>query len=66
MGAFWRRPATARADSVFAFADLVTALDSEWFDTLARGGHLAVTFGIVNAASPIHAMAKVPGELSFA
>ena len=58
-------PRTARADSVFAFADLVTALDSEWFDTLARGDDLAVTFGIVNAASPIHAMAKVPGELSF-
>ena len=58
-------PRTARADSVFAFADLVTAMDSEWFDTLTRGDDLAVTFGIVNAASPIHAMAKVPGELSF-
>ena len=58
-------PRTARADSVFAFADLVTALDRDWSETLARGDDLAVTFGIVNAASPIHAMAKVPGELSF-
>lgn len=58
-------PRTARADTVFAFADLVTALDSDWYDTLTRGDDLVVTFGIVNAASPIHAMAKVPGELSF-
>ena len=58
-------PRAALADSVFAFADLVTALDHDWSATLAHGDDLAVTFGIVNAASPIHAMAKVPGELSF-
>ena len=58
-------PRAARADSVFAFADLVTALDSDWAETLARGDDLAVTFGIVDAASPVHAMAKVPGELGF-
>ena len=58
-------PRNTRADSVFAFADLVTALDHDWSATLAHGDDLAVTFGIVNAASPIHAMAKVPGELSF-
>ena len=58
-------PRAARADSVFAFADLVTALDSDWAETLARGDDLAVTFGIVDAAGPLHAMAKVPGELGF-
>lgn len=58
-------PRAARADSVFAFADLVTALDSYWSETLARGDDLAVTFGIVDAAGPVHAMAKVPGELGF-
>ena len=58
-------PRTTRADSVFAFADLVKALDSDWSEALANGDDLAVTFGIVNAASPTHAMAKVPGQLSF-
>ena len=58
-------PRTARADTVFAFADLVKAMDDDWAETLASGDDLSVTFGIVDAAGPVHAMAKVPGELGF-
>jgi N-carbamoyl-L-amino-acid hydrolase len=58
-------PREIRADVVFSFADLVTALDENWAARLGKGQDLAVTFGIVNAASPIHAMAKVPGQMGF-
>ncbi len=58
-------PRDTRADAVFAFADLVTALDRHWAEVLARGQDLAVTFGKVDAASPMHALAKVPGRLDF-
>jgi N-carbamoyl-L-amino-acid hydrolase len=58
-------PREGRADTVFAFSDLVQALDRLWAERLAAGDDLAVTFGIVDAASPVHAMAKVPGRLGF-
>ncbi|MDH2328928.1 hydantoinase/carbamoylase family amidase [Cereibacter sp. SYSU M97828] len=55
-------PRNARNDAVFAFADLVTAMDRHWGETTAD---LAVTFGRVDAASAEHAFAKVPGQLGF-
>ncbi|MBZ4691223.1 MAG: Amidase, hydantoinase/carbamoylase family [Cereibacter sp.] len=58
-------PREGRADAVVAFADLVMAMDRAWQGFLARGADLTVTFGKVDAASPAHAMAKVPGELGF-
>ncbi|WP_138466635.1 hydantoinase/carbamoylase family amidase [Poseidonocella sp. HB161398] len=58
-------PRDSRADAVFAFADLVQALDADWAELLDGGEDLAVTFGRVDAAGPLHAMAKVPGELEF-
>ncbi|MET0259134.1 MAG: hydantoinase/carbamoylase family amidase [Methylobacterium sp.] len=58
-------PRAARSDTVFALADLVTALDSDWGAELAAGNDLTVTFGRVDAASPEHAFAKVPGRLGF-
>jgi N-carbamoyl-L-amino-acid hydrolase len=58
-------PRAARADAVFALADLVTALDRRWGETLAEGRDLAVTFGRVDAASDEHAFAKVPGRVDF-
>lgn len=58
-------PRADRADAVFAFADLVTALDRRWEAELAAGGDLAITFGRVDAASAEHAFAKVPGRLDF-
>lgn len=58
-------PREARADVVVGFADLVLAMDRVWQEFLDRGDDLTVTFGKVDAASPVHAMAKVAGELSF-
>ena len=58
-------PREGRADTVFAFADLVAALDRSWGEALDAGDDLAVTFGRVEACSPVHAMAKVPGHLGF-
>lgn len=58
-------PREGRADAVFALADLVTAMDRYWAERLALGEDLAVTFGRVDAASPEHAFAKVPGRLDF-
>lgn len=58
-------PRRSRADTVFALADLVTAMDRDWEQLLAEGHDLAVTFGRVDAASEEHAFAKVPGRLDF-
>jgi beta-ureidopropionase / N-carbamoyl-L-amino-acid hydrolase len=58
-------PREERADAVFALADLVTALDRHWAAILAKGDDLAVTFGRIDAASPEHAFAKVPGTAAF-
>lgn len=58
-------PRSDRADAVFAFADLVTALDRLWGEMLETGHDCAVTFGRVDAASDEHAFAKVPGRLEF-
>lgn len=58
-------PRGSRSDAVFALADLVTAMDRAWAESLGRGDDLAVTFGRVDAASPEHAFAKVPGRLDF-
>lgn len=58
-------PREERADAVFALADLITALDRHWAAILAKGDDLAVTFGRIDAASPEHAFAKVPGTAAF-
>ncbi|RWR07244.1 hydantoinase/carbamoylase family amidase [Paenirhodobacter populi] len=58
-------PRETRADAVFAFADLVVAMDAIWARELAAGHDLAVTFGRVEGATPEHAFAKVPGHLGF-
>ena len=58
-------PRAARSDAVFALADLITALDRHWEAELAAGADLAVTFGRVDAATPEHAFAKVPGRVDF-
>jgi beta-ureidopropionase / N-carbamoyl-L-amino-acid hydrolase len=58
-------PRDSRNDTVFALADLITALDRHWGAALAQGQDLALTFGRVDAASPEHAFAKVPGHLHF-
>jgi len=58
-------PRASRSDAVFALADLIGRLDQRWEQVLDRGHDLAVTFGQVNAATPEHAFAKVPGRCDF-
>jgi N-carbamoyl-L-amino-acid hydrolase len=54
-----------RSDAVFALADLIVAMDRRWDEALDAGHDLAVTFGRVDAATPEHAFAKVPGRVDF-
>lgn len=58
-------PRAARSDAVFAFADMVVAMDQRWGAILEEKHDLAVTVGRVDAASSEHAFAKVPGRLEF-
>jgi N-carbamoyl-L-amino-acid hydrolase len=58
-------PRKARSDTVFALADLVTAMDRAWETIDGEDLDLSVTFGRVDAATPEHAFAKVPGHLDF-
>ncbi|ANT63439.1 Zn-dependent hydrolase (plasmid) [Salipiger sp. CCB-MM3] len=58
-------PRGSRADAVVAMADLILAMDAVWARLLDAGHDLTVTFGKLDAASPQHAMAKVPGHAGF-
>ncbi|MCA0997276.1 Zn-dependent hydrolase [Alloyangia pacifica] len=58
-------PRVSRADAVVAMADLILAMDAVWARLLDAGHDLTVTFGKLDAASPQHAMAKVPGHAGF-
>jgi N-carbamoyl-L-amino-acid hydrolase len=58
-------PRSERSDAVFALADLIVAMDRRWDEALRAGHDLAVTFGRVDAATPEHAFAKVPGRADF-
>jgi N-carbamoyl-L-amino-acid hydrolase len=58
-------PRAYRHDAVFAFADLVAALDAAWADLLATGQQATVTFGQVATDPDLHAFSKVPGDVSF-
>lgn len=58
-------PRGLRADAVVALADLIHAMDAVWAALLEEGCDLAVTFGRVDAAGPLHAMAKVAGQAGF-
>jgi len=67
-GAYGHSGAVARRhrhDAVFAFADLVTALDRLWGDLDAAGRAATITVGEVSTDSEQHAFSKIPGELSF-
>lgn len=58
-------PRASRADAVVALAELILSMDAVWDRFLDEGHDLTVTFGKVDAASPQHAMAKVPGHAEF-
>lgn len=58
-------PRWLRHDAFFAVADLITRLDRHWRTLLERGRDLVITSGIVGTDPAEHAMARIPGKLSF-
>ena len=58
-------PRRLRSDTVFALADLIGMLDRDWAEIEAEGKDLAITIGRIDAATPNHAFAKVPGQVEF-
>ncbi|SFJ14953.1 N-carbamoyl-L-amino-acid hydrolase [Bosea sp. OK403] len=59
-------PHEYRQDAVFATADLVMALDSEWSRRRAAGDDLVVTVGKFSTEAELHSITKVPGQVDFA
>ncbi len=58
-------PRWLRHDTVFAVAELITRLDRHWRTLLERGRDLVITSGIVGTDPAEHAMARIPGKLTF-
>lgn len=58
-------PRWLRQDAFFATADLISTLDEHWRVLLERGLDLVVTSGIVETNSKVHAMTRIPDEVSF-
>jgi N-carbamoyl-L-amino-acid hydrolase len=54
-----------RHDAVFAFSDLVRALDVFWAQLDAAGDDATITFGQVSTDPALQAFSKIPGELRF-
>ena len=58
-------PRWLRHDTVFAFADLVSALDGHWEALQERGFDLVVTLGVVHTDPKAGGLTRIPGELTF-
>lgn len=58
-------PRQLRKDAVFAFAELVCALDGLWEQELARGRDLVVTVGVAHTDPAVHALTRIPDEMTF-
>lgn len=58
-------PRWLRHDTVFAFAELINALDEHWRVLQERGIDLVVTSGVVQTDPAEHGMTRIPGDLSF-
>ncbi|WP_458093590.1 hydantoinase/carbamoylase family amidase [Roseomonas sp. WA12] len=58
-------PRWLRRDAVFATAELITRLDRHWRTLLERGRDLVVTTGVIGTDPAEHALARIPGRLSF-
>ncbi|RVV97393.1 Zn-dependent hydrolase [Mesobaculum littorinae] len=58
-------PRAYRHDPVMGFAELMHRLDETWDQTLQRGGDLVLTCGILGTDPDRHAIARIPGELTF-
>lgn len=58
-------PRWLRHDTVFAVAELITRLDRHWRTLLERGRDLVVTCGVVGTDPREHALARIPGRMTF-
>lgn len=58
-------PRWLRHDTVFAVAELITRLDRHWRTLLERGRDLVVTSGIMGTDPAEHALARIPGRMTF-
>jgi N-carbamoyl-L-amino-acid hydrolase len=58
-------PRWLRHDAVFATAELITHLDRHWRTLLERGRDVVVTAGMLGTDPKEHAIARVPGLVSF-
>jgi len=58
-------PRWLRHDAVFAFADLVSALDDHWQALQERGFDLVVTAGVIHTDPAVDSLTRIPGELAF-
>jgi N-carbamoyl-L-amino-acid hydrolase len=58
-------PRWLRHDSVFAVADLLTRLDRHWARMVKEDHDLVVTSGILGTDPHEHALARIPGRVTF-
>jgi beta-ureidopropionase / N-carbamoyl-L-amino-acid hydrolase len=58
-------PRWLRRDAVFAVAELMTHLDRHWRTLLERGRDVVVTSGVFGTDPAEHAIARIPGKVSF-
>lgn len=58
-------PRWLRQDAFFATAELISALDEHWRVLLERGLDIVVTSGIVETNAEVHAMTRIPDEITF-
>lgn len=58
-------PRWLRHDAVFAVAELMTHLDRHWRTLLERGRDVVVTSGVLGTDPAEHAIARIPGKVSF-
>jgi len=58
-------PRWLRHDAMFATSELVSHLDRHWRTLLERGRDLVITIGVVTTDPREHAIARIPGRLSF-
>ena len=58
-------PKELRHDAVFAAADLIMRADKLWDDYLSKGKDLVFTSGVFGTDPKEHAIARVPGFVSF-
>ena len=58
-------PRWLRHDAVFAVAELMTHLDRHWRTLLERGRDVVITSGVFRTDPAEHAIARIPGKVSF-